>query len=154
MTSTEFIDYHVKTFPKFNEENFVRSWNSILLDFPKYRLDFIQNIQKSGKYKIYLLSNTNDLHISWVKENIAFYKAFKSCFKEFYLSYDINLRKPDEDIFKFVLEQNSLKAEETLFIDDTLEHINSAENLNIQTWHLQAGVEDVVDLFHRKDIDF
>jgi putative hydrolase of the HAD superfamily len=154
ISTPDFVNYHIKKFPNLKPENFIKAWNSILVNFPEERLDFLKSIRDIKKYKLFLLSNTNDLHITWVKENITFYKAFKACFKAFYLSHEINLRKPDEDIFRFVLQQNNLAAEETLFIDDTLEHITSAKGLGINTWHLQAGEEDVRDLFNKKQFGF
>jgi len=153
-STEEFIEYHLGKFAKLTEEHFITAWNSILKDFPRYRLDFLKQIRNTEKYKLFLLSNTNDLHINWVQDNINFYQAFKSYFDAFYLSHEINLRKPDEDIFQFVLNQNNLKAQDTLFIDDTQEHIESAKHSNLQTWHLQAGKEDVVDLFKQKHLDF
>lgn len=153
-STEEFIEYHLGKFAQLTEEHFITAWNSILKDFPRYRLDFLKQIRNTEKYKLFLLSNTNDLHINWVQDNINFYQAFKSYFDAFYLSHEINLRKPDEDIFQFVLNQNNLKAQDTLFIDDTQEHIESAKHSNLQTWHLQAGKEDVVDLFKQKHLDF
>jgi putative hydrolase of the HAD superfamily len=154
ISTDEFVAYHLKTYNRLTEPNFVEAWNSILIDFPEHRLDFLKKLKDSNNFKLFLLSNTNDLHIKWVKYNIPFYDSFRACFNEFYLSYEINLRKPDPDIFEFVLLQNNLNVHETLFIDDTLEHINSAKNLNLQTWHLQAGQEDVVDLFEQKHLNF
>lgn len=154
ISTEEFIEFHTEKFPKLKKTDFVNAWNSILLDFPEYRLEFLKQIKQSNKFNLFLLSNTNDLHIEWVKEHVSFYKDFKSCFDEFYLSFEVNLRKPETDIFQFVLEQNNLKAEETLFIDDTKEHIQSAKKVNLHTWHLQVGKEDVVDLFKQKQFDF
>ena len=97
-----------------------------------------------------MLSNTNELHIDWVKKNITFYEEFKSYFHQFYLSHEINLRKPDYEIFEFVLSENKLSAEETLFIDDTKENTDVATQLNIHTWNIDETQEDVVDLFKTK----
>ena len=54
------------------------------------------------------------------------FDRFRGCFEAFYLSHEIGMRKPDPEIFSFVLENNGLKPGETLFIDDTEEHIESA----------------------------
>ncbi|HCY98202.1 MAG TPA: haloacid dehalogenase, partial [Polaribacter sp.] len=125
------------------------AWNAILLDFPEKRLKFIQELAKNKKYRLFLLSNTNDLHISWIQNDwgIELYTAFKNCFEQFYLSHELRLRKPNKDIYNFVLEANHLIAEETLFIDDTKENTIAAKSLGIQVWHLIPGNEDVVELF-------
>ena len=130
-------------------EKLSAAWNAILLDFPEKRLKFIQELAKNKKYRLFLLSNTNDLHISWIQNDwgMELYTAFKNCFEQFYLSHEVHLRKPNKDIYNFVLEANHLIAEETLFIDDTKENTIAAKSLGIQVWHLIPGNEDVVELF-------
>ena len=132
----------------------VKAWNAILLDFPQERLDFILELAKNKKYRLFLLSNTNEMHISWIQEHVGkeFYIAFKSCFEQFYLSHEIHLRKPNTNIYNYVLKANSLVAEETLFIDDTEENIIAANSIGIKGWHLKPGKEDVTELFTNKHI--
>ncbi|MDD5272074.1 MAG: HAD-IA family hydrolase, partial [Methylovulum sp.] len=62
-------------------------------------------------------------------------------FHKVYYSCEINLRKPDAEIFEFVLQENGLKPEETVFIDDTLVHIQAAQSIGIQALHLPKGTE-------------
>ena len=50
-----------------------------------------------------------------------------------YLSHELGFRKPNKSIFEYVLDNANIKPEETLFIDDTLDHINTAKTLGIQT---------------------
>jgi putative hydrolase of the HAD superfamily len=150
LTSDEFVDAYLKTYPHVTKEGFKKSWNSILVDFPKSRLDFIQKLSKERKYKLILLSNTNHIHIDWVKENVAFFEDFKNCFDAFYLSQEINMRKPEPSIYQFVLEKHDLKPEETLFIDDTKENTDAAANLGIKTWNINPVQEDVTELFEIK----
>ncbi|WP_029034675.1 HAD family hydrolase [Salinimicrobium terrae] len=147
ISSEEFISGYSRSFPQLTSEAFVNSWNSILIDFPKHRLKFLQQLKKEGKYKLILLSNTNHIHIDWVKQNISFFEEFKNCFDAFYLSQEINLRKPDPEIYEYVLEQHDLKPQETLFIDDTAENTEAAAKLGIHTWNIDPMKEDVVDLF-------
>lgn len=147
LSTEDFISFYAEKFEKTSPENLTAAWNAILLDFPEKRLKFIQELADSGNYKLILLSNTNDLHISWVKENIPFYKDFKNCFDKFYLSHEINFRKPDHSIYDFVLCENHLKPGETLFIDDSPENTEAAEQLGIHVWQLDPETEDVTDLF-------
>ncbi|WP_299671022.1 HAD-IA family hydrolase [uncultured Polaribacter sp.] len=130
-------------------EKIIKAWNSILVDFPKSRFKFIQELAASKKYRLFLLSNTNDLHISWIQDNwgMPLYNAFKNCFEQFYLSHEIKMRKPNHDIYKFVLHENSLKAEETLFIDDTKENTDAAKLVDIHVWNLNPLKDDVTQLF-------
>jgi putative hydrolase of the HAD superfamily len=148
VSSASFLDHTEKLFPRATKQNLIDAWNAILLDFPEYRLDFLEKLAHSKTYRLFLLSNTNDLHIAHVRANMGAerFNRFKDCFEVFYLSYEMGMRKPDTEIFDFVLQENELISEETLFIDDTKENIDTAATLGIKTWHLQVGNEDVTDL--------
>ena len=148
VSTAEFCDFFGEKLA-IPREKFSAAWNAILLDFPEKRLKFIQELAENKKYRLFLLSNTNDLHISWIQNDwgMELYTTFKNCFEQFYLSHEVRLRKPNKDIYNFVLEANHLIAEETLFIDDTKENITAAKSLGIQVWHLIPGNDDVVELF-------
>ena len=147
ISTEEFIEFYTDNFPGLSQKKFIDTWNYILNDFPEHRLEFIKKLAKDGKYKLILLSNTNDLHISWIADNISFYEDFKSCFDRFYLSHEIKLRKPNADIYKFVVQENKLKYEECLFIDDTKENTDTAASLGIHVWNIDENKQDIVDLF-------
>lgn len=150
LSTEEFIEFYEDNFPNLTQEIILEAWNYILKDFPKHRLDFIQNLAKEKKYKLILLSNTNELHINWIKEDVNFYEDFKNCFHQFYLSHEIGLRKPNANIFQFVIEQNNLKPESCLFIDDTKENTDMASEIGFSTWNIDETSEDVVNLFEIK----
>lgn len=150
ISTEEFIDFYAENFPDISEEELKAIWNFMLKDFPKHRLDFLKQLKAASKYKLMLLSNTNELHIDWVKQNIGFYNEFKNCFDGFYLSHEINLRKPNRDIFDFVLNENNLIPSECLFIDDNLENCKTAQLLGIETWHINPETEDVSHLLKTK----
>lgn len=147
MSTEEFVTFYTENFPKLTKKEIIEAWNYIICDFPPKRLDFITQLAKDKKYNLILLSNTNELHIDCIKEQVSFYQDFKSCFNNFYLSHEIMLRKPNADIFKFVLNKNNLKAEDCLFIDDTKENTDAAAKLGINVWNNNPKTEDVIDLF-------
>lgn len=153
IATNEFIKFFKNTLaiPK---KKLIHAWNAVLLDFPKHRLAFIKQLATSKKYRLFLLSNTNELHISRVKKicGTKFYKEFKNCFEQFYLSHEINFRKPDATIYKFVLNENNLIPQETLFIDDVEENTLAAQKLGIKVWNLTPSEEDVVELFTKNKI--
>ena len=64
-----------------------------------------------------------------------------------YLSYEVGMRKPDAEIFELVLSENNLDPNETLFIDDSIQHIEAAKKLGIHTYWLDVNKESVMDLF-------
>ncbi len=150
ISTEEFLEFYVENFPELTHEQILDAWQFILKDFPQHRLEFINQLAADKKYQLILLSNTNELHINWIKENISFYENFKNSFDAFYLSHEINLRKPNVDIYEFVLTSHNLLANETLFIDDTEENILSASKLGIHTWHINPENEDIVNLFSLK----
>ncbi|AUC81929.1 HAD family phosphatase [Lacinutrix sp. Bg11-31] len=147
LSTDEFIDFYRENFPKLSKQEIIEAWNFIICDFPPKRLAFIEQLAKDKKYNLILLSNTNDLHIECIKKHIPFYDDFKAAFNKFYLSHEIMLRKPNADIFEFVLKENKLKPEDCLFIDDTLENTETAAKLGINVWNNDPKTEDIVDLF-------
>lgn len=148
ISTEEFIAQFQEKYPEIKASDFVKSWNAILLDFPLHRLTFLKELKASGKYKLFLLSNTNDLHISWIQNDWGevLYNEFKSCFEKFYLSHEIELRKPNASIYEFVLAENNLKAEETFFVDDVKENTAAANLLGIKSWTINPETEDVSSL--------
>jgi len=145
----DFVGSFQKQLPNASKEEILKAWNAVLADFPFYRLEFLQELSK--KYRLFLLSNTDSIHIHTfeTKSGVSFYQDFYACFEKVYFSFDIGMRKPDPKAYQFVLEENNLIAENTLFIDDKTENTDSAAALGIKVWNLQVGKEDVVDLFSK-----
>ncbi|WP_405265847.1 HAD family hydrolase [Cellulophaga sp. Ld12] len=148
MTSENFILKLNEIFPSATPKQLKDAWNSILLDFPENRLLFLENLAAEKKYRLFLLSNTNEIHIDYVINTMgeAQFDRFKDCFEKFYLSHEINLRKPNKDIYEFVLNENNLIAEETFFVDDTQENTDASAALGIKSWNLLVGKEDIIQL--------
>ncbi len=148
ISSETFINELVCIYPNASPKEIIRIWNSMLLDLPDYRLKFIENLSLENRYRLFLLSNTNELHIDCVEKNMGTlkYNRFKNSFEKFYLSHEIHLRKPNAEIYKFVLDENDLVAKETFFIDDTKENIDAAKKLGINCWHLNVGSDDIINL--------
>tara|TARA_B100000989_G_scaffold284127_1_gene250648 strand:- start:145 stop:765 length:621 start_codon:yes stop_codon:yes gene_type:complete len=126
-----------------------KAWNSILLNIPKERVHLLKKL--SSKYKIFLLSNTNSIHL---KEIISSYgekkwKNFISIFNDVYFSNQIGMRKPNEDVFFYIIKKNKLDVSKTLFIDDSPQHIKTAKKIGFETYHL-TNSEDIISLFLEK----
>jgi len=151
LSTEEFLEFYQDNFSDLTEKEIIDAWNYILKDFPENRLNFIQQLAQENKYQLILLSNTNALHMNWIKENIAFYEDFKNCFDKFYLSHEIQLRKPNANIYEFVLKENNLRPEECLFIDDTKENTDVAKKLDIFIWNIDETSQDIINLFTIKE---
>lgn len=143
-----FVQELQRMIPKAEAAQIKDAWNAILKTIPVHRVEFLRNLKKSAQFELFLLSNTNEWHIDFVKEAMgkSAYSEFKGFFKGFYLSYEMGMRKPDSEIYEQVLSEQGLQPEECLFIDDTKENTDSAGLLGIQTWHLQVGQQDITDL--------
>lgn len=119
-----------------------RAWNAMLLDFPRHRLGQLTAYKQ--RYNTFLLSNTNTAHIRVFEKDLSDTHSVANLepfFHKVYYSCAIGLRKPDPEIFEFVLRGNGLKPEETVFIDDTLMHVEAARTLGIHALHLPKGEE-------------
>lgn len=123
------------------------AWNALLLDIPKERIAVIEQVKQN--YQIFLLSNSNEIHYELYLRDLQLrfgYHEFDQLFHKAYFSFDLHLSKPNPEIFEFVLNQHKLVPAETLFIDDTLQHIEAARKLGLRTYHL-VKPQRVRDLF-------
>jgi len=127
-----------KVCPKpFSDTQFDEVWNSVIIGYPNKNIQILKELQKN--YATFLLSNTNEIHYDFytelLKQNFGI-ESLDALFQKAYYSHTSGMRKPDKDIFEQVLSENSLKASNTLFIDDFEENIETAKSLGIKTIHL------------------
>ena len=119
---------------------FNRAWNAMLLDFPEERMRLLENLKKS--HRLFLLSNTNSLHIPSFKQSIkkeGLYDRFINVFEKHYYSSEVGMRKPDSEIYDLVVQENKLLKEKTLFIDDSPQHVEGAIRAGLDALHLKPG---------------
>jgi len=130
----------------------IDAWNAIIGDFPLRRLQILQQLQLH--YNTFLLSNTNEIHekcFNALLQQTCGSPTLAVFFDRIYLSHRVGLRKPDPKIFELVLNENNLKPSETLFIDDSLQHIEAASKLGIQTIHMRDDMCMEEDIFKPKE---
>lgn len=147
----DFLAGFQEQLPDASIDEILKAWNGVLLDFPLYRLEFLQMLSK--KYRLFLLSNTDSIHIDTFenKSGVSFYSDFYQCFEKVYFSFEIGMRKPNPEVFQYLINKHELSPKRTLFVDDKKENTDSAAALGFHVWNLQVGKEDVVNLFE-KDI--
>jgi putative hydrolase of the HAD superfamily len=132
---------------KMTDQRFDATWNAMLLDIPRERIEAIEQVKKH--YKIFLMSNTNEIHYDLYVRDLQLrfgYNEFDALFNKSYFSFDIHLEKPDPRFFELILDHEGLVPEETLFIDDTAANIKVAKSLGINTYHISRD-ELVRNLF-------
>jgi putative hydrolase of the HAD superfamily len=117
-----------------------RCWNAMLLGLPLNKLELLLSLKE--KYNVFLLSNTNNIHIEYVNgimlPAINQNTTLDRYVHRAYYSHIMKKRKPDADIFEEVLEENNLRPELTLFLDDNADNIDAAKRLGIKTAHVQS----------------
>ena len=141
ISAQRFVNELLNLLPKGASPNHVvHAWNAMLLDVPKSGIDLLQSLK--GRYRLFLLSNTNEIHIpralmEWRKtSDIDFY----DCFDHVYLSHEMGMRKPNEEIFERVCREQNIQPSNALFIDDSAQHIKGASNIGLNTIYLTADV--------------
>lgn len=135
------------------ESTIIDAWNIMLLGMPAHRLQLLLDLQ--SKYRLFLFSNTNQIHIEKVWEILKEQHNINnldSYFEKVYLSNEIQIRKPKTEGFDYIVKENNLKKEETLFIDDSPQHVEGAKKSGIQAEWLELEKEDIHQMLKRLSI--
>lgn len=126
----------------FSKQQLIDAWNAMLLHFPPENLALLRRLKQEGKYRLFMLSNTNVIHIEEVHrrlEDACGEKDFSTFFEKVYYSQDIGARKPDREAFQLILDEGNLLPQQTLFIDDSKPNLLGAEELGIKTLLFQQN---------------
>ncbi len=133
-------------FAQTTEQQMRQAWNSILLDFRPASLEILTQLKH--KYNLYLLSNTNSIHLTAFNK-ILMDQTGKASLNDYfiksYYSHIIRIRKPYAATYNWVLQDANLNGAETLFVDDSINNINGAKEAGLQT-HLLLPNEKIEDL--------
>lgn len=126
-----------------------KAWNALLVGVPKGNHEVLLRLK--NKYRTFLLSNNNEIHYASILEHLKneYHVDDNSIFFEKdYYSHLMGMRKPNKDIFERVLEEQGLLPEETLFIDDSPQHLETAKALGMHTI-LFNNPEELINLMER-----
>jgi putative hydrolase of the HAD superfamily len=123
-----------------NKDQIIEAWNSLLIGFREKSLDWLKSNQSN--FSLFLYSNTNQPHQDYF---LAQYTReiggdFNTLFKKPYYSHEMGMRQPDPASFQYILDQEGLKAAETLFIDDNEPNVAAAASVGFQVLYLQPGM--------------
>ncbi len=125
--------------PSLTNTEIDHAWNSLLIGVPEPNHDLLLLAKK--KYRTFLLSNNNEIHYNWIMNYLKTEHQLESnaiFFEKDYYSHLMKMRKPNPEIFEYVLKDYKLDPAETLFIDDSLQHLKTAASLGMQTHLLTA----------------
>jgi glucose-1-phosphatase len=124
-------------------KEFDNAWNAILKEIPAPRLQLLRRLKTA--YRISLLSNTNAIHLDMVNKYLREEHQISdldSLFHKAYYSFKLGMRKPNRDIFEFVLKDSGSDPGRTLFIDDSKPNVDAADAVGYKTVHL-TGIDIV-----------
>ena len=138
ISNEQFVNFTKQYLPSSVQKNeIIDAWNALLLDFPEENIIILERI--ASKYDVFLLSNTNDIHVQSFNQTLmesGCFERFYNAFDKAYFSHEIGFRKPYSDAYKYVINENRLNSKCCLFIDDTEQNVIAAEELGITGIHL------------------
>jgi len=148
ITQREFLD-EIKGENSLSDEQVLRAWNALLLDFPESRIRLLEQLKQNSRFRTFLLSNTNAIHYQVYTRMIHDHygiEGLEALFDKTYFSHELHMRKPDAEIYEHVLKDSGLDPERTLFIDDSEVNVEAAREAGIHAYHLK-GTTTINDLF-------
>ncbi len=123
-----------------SDEEVDAAWNAMLLEIPKSKIDLIRFLQ--GKHRLFVLSNTNAIHIRKFNQILKAahgYESLDPLFETIYYSHDVGLRKPNIDIFEHVINDGKMEPTATVFLDDNAMNVAAAQKTGIHTLHVTSS---------------
>jgi putative hydrolase of the HAD superfamily len=125
------------------------AWTAMLLDFPKVRIELVQNLRTH--FGIYLFSNTNAIHVAKYHTNFRNQHGFEvsSLFEKDFYSNEIGYRKPSPESFQEIIRLSGIIPEESIFIDDSQANVEAAIACGLKGYWLQPGqkIEKILNEF-------
>jgi putative hydrolase of the HAD superfamily len=123
-----------------SDETIINAWDALLLDFPPERIQLLKAL--SNRYRIFLFSNTNALHMKTVRR--IYEDTFKEgtldeLFERAYYSNELGMRKPDVGSYQHITNENSLNPAETMCVDDALINVEGANAAGLKGFYLEPG---------------
>jgi len=125
--------------PEITDAQIDNAWNSLLVGVADGNHELLLSLKR--RYRTFLLSNINAIHYDYIMDYLKSEFDFDGndhLFEKVYYSHLVGKRKPDAEIFEQVLMENNLNPAETLFIDDSPQHIETAKKLGINTYLMTA----------------
>ncbi len=138
ITNEHFFKYLHSLVPDATMLDVSRAWNSILIGIWPERVEMVKRLRSKG-YRTFLLSNTNAIHVAEFEEMIdesMGLEQFVNAFEKVYYSNEIGIKKPYPETFLEVCRWNDLNPAETLFIDDSAQHVEGAAKAGLQAYHI------------------
>ena len=121
-------------------EDFYAAWNCTFLPEPIVSERLIETLSK--KYKLLILSDTNEMHFDFIRENYP----IMNYFDDFVVSHKVNVAKPSAEIFQKAVEISGCLPQECLFIDDLAANVEGARKIGMDAVRFVSPEQLVEDL--------
>ncbi|MEY5068651.1 MAG: hypothetical protein RLZ47_513 [Bacteroidota bacterium] len=138
--------------PSLSDVEIDSAWNSLLIGVPAGNHEVL--LAAKSKYRTFLLSNNNQIHYEWIMDYLNREHGLASnevFFEKDYYSHLMGMRKPDANIFEYVIEKHDLNVSETLFIDDSPQHLRTGASLGLST-HLLTAEQSLPEFLYQSGI--
>ena len=129
-----------------SDNEFDAKWNSMLGEISKKRIEKLLELKKH--FKTLILSNTNSIHVrsfNALLRKTNGYEGVHELVQKAYYSHEVGMRKPNTNIYEFVLKAQGLQPKEVLFIDDREDNVEAAQELGIKVF-LNNHVDDWLEV--------
>ena len=116
----------------------VQAWNAMIGTVEIKSIELLNELK--GKTRLFMLSNTNELHLELVirEWNKVSEMPMEYYFEKIHVSHELGMRKPHPETFTKVCDLHGLNPQKTLFIDDSIQHIEGAQKSGLRTIHLKS----------------
>lgn len=126
MSSDEFFSELKRQFHlDMDMKAFGNIWNPIFRDDPEVNR-VILYLKEKG-YPLFLLSNTNELHFSYIMEKYPIVHSFD----EWLLSFEVGAKKPQKRIYDTIFEKMDIQPSDVFYVDDISRYVETAQQLGI-----------------------
>jgi putative hydrolase of the HAD superfamily len=143
------VDFFAKLREKYKLElefdEFKDIWNIIFQEDPEVN-DAILYLKNKG-YPVFLLSNTNELHFSYIMERYPIVNSLD----EWILSYEVGAKKPKQKIYDAIFEKTDAARGEVLYIDDIPAYVEAAKTYGLLGLHFK-NAKDLWELLKENSI--
>lgn len=126
----------------YSKDDIRKGWIELLGDLPKHRLEALEALRQS--FDVLLLSNTNDIHLQYIHQQLEdeySFNPFDRIFRKQYYSHHLGTSKPEKEIYRLLIADSGIAPEQSLFMDDKPENLTAAAALGIRTLHIPKGSE-------------
>lgn len=123
--------------PGVTDREIDNAWNAILIHYPLEKFDLLRSLKE--QYRLFALSNINEIHahsLDLAAKGLLNESSFRNFFHYTFYSHEVGFRKPEPEIYKYVLDMQNLIPEETFFVDDKKENVEAAVALGINAFQL------------------